>query len=485
MNYSVGGFDQDFIAALQNSIVPSPYGQMVARDPSAMGATTELVGRLAHPNDVAHGTNPVAMPSQDSDPWDTAGRIAKGILTSPLRVLGYGLDTLGDALGSPASQKRHQREAMVGSLDRLGLLDESLTDEQKIAIGYNPQDVAAMRAYYTAREKVGNGTDGAHGVDTSVLPLPQSRKTSVLGFFSGEDQRAQEAQAARAAAVRAALLQNTDAEKLRGLQADTRSRNASAEGQEYQNQLGYRYGDAEHQMTLDKGKSELETQALNRTYLNAQIGNIGADNARASAAEARQAEADRRAAEEHVLAMKDARLGLREKLLKYRREKALGPYGENTGYDRLGLPFDINKADAALRAANTDEERATVRRRYGVDDVTTGGVDVPLFGNIGGTTATNWNAARLRRPGQPDAGVAPDTANNQPAQPITAPPSQQDVVNIRRALAPRMIGKSPAEIQRRSEEVASIAQGLPRSSRSAFVDAAIDRGLSDTEIEVL
>lgn len=256
--------------SIVGALPPSPYGQAAASNPGLVNDAAGMVGRLTDPQQqpmfpsgafddssgvtkltrpatflpaepAGGGDNSYGRPSAfnqtaQGQPNDAMGVVddIKAVIGLPFGLLNAGRNAIQDTLNLPGAQQRQRSEAMVQAL-------QNLTPYQKQVMGL-PADFGIQTASQQGGTGIATGSASSLGQGTAQSSQP--------GFFQwaknlGRDQNQQQLNQ-----IRGALQANFMAGKMTEQAAKAAAEIArialtksQTEGQDYKNQLDYRYGD--------------------------------------------------------------------------------------------------------------------------------------------------------------------------------------------------------------------------------------------------
>ena len=205
-----GGLDPSLVEQIYNYVQPSPFASSAMRDPSLLGQTSEMMTRLAYPNDKLAPPTQVDVSMPTGQPEHDALDVIGAIFKAPFRLIGAAKNGLEEAIGHPNADRRAMQDDYAQMMERVALSSKALTDEQKRILF--PQWYAQDREAMALAQTGGDAT--ATGRNTSDYPLPTPRKPGIIEWIMGD---AQKENARRIAAIRAAegaMSMNMEGQKL-------------------------------------------------------------------------------------------------------------------------------------------------------------------------------------------------------------------------------------------------------------------------------
>lgn len=205
-----GGLDPQLVEQIYNYVQPSPFASSAMRDPSLVGQTSEMMTRLAYPNDKLAPPTQVDISMPTGQPEHDAMDVIGAIFKAPFRLIGAAKNGLEEAIGHPNADRRAMQDDYAQMMERVALSSKALTDEQKRILF--PQWYAQDREAMALAQTGGDAT--ATGRNTSDYPLPTPRKPGIIEWIMGD---AQKENARRIAAIRAAegaMSMNMEGQKL-------------------------------------------------------------------------------------------------------------------------------------------------------------------------------------------------------------------------------------------------------------------------------
>lgn len=209
-NYSLGGFDPSLVEQIYNYVQPSPFATSAMRDPSLLGQTSEMMTRLAYPNDKLAPPTQVDISMPTGQPEHDAMDVIGAIFKAPFRLIGAAKNGLEEAIGHPNADRRAMQDDYLQMMERLALTSGALTTQQKAMLF--PQWYAQDREAMAAAQTGGDAT--ATGRNTSDFPLPTPRKPGVLEWIMGDAQKENARRLATIKAMQGAVAMNQDAATL-------------------------------------------------------------------------------------------------------------------------------------------------------------------------------------------------------------------------------------------------------------------------------
>lgn len=205
-----GGIDPSLVEQIYNYVQPSPFASSAMRDPSLLGQTSEMMTRLAYPDDKLAPPTQVDVSMPTGQPEHDALDVIGAIFKAPFRLIGAAKNGLEEAIGHPNADRRAMQDDYAQMMERVALSSKALTDEQKRILF--PQWYAQDREAMALAQTGGDAT--ATGRNTSDYPLPTPRKPGIIEWIMGD---AQKENARRIAAIRAAegaMSMNMEGQKL-------------------------------------------------------------------------------------------------------------------------------------------------------------------------------------------------------------------------------------------------------------------------------